>query len=129
MPVSERRPESLPRIVERGDRVIVQGQCAADVREDDVGTLGKHDAARITLEEVNAVRESVSRGELPRDFNAIFHLDREDAPRSGLACQQGENTGSASDFDEDVSGLYSGSDGPRVSLESPRIRIHGAVIV
>src|SRR5271169_477098 len=80
-----RGEESLPCIFDRRNGRATEREHASNVRHDDVRALRQFCLARITLEKLNSVCETVRGRELPRELNTVFRLDRENTPRSRSA--------------------------------------------
>ncbi len=60
----------------------MEGQHAPNIGNDDVRALWQFRLARVTLEKLDAVRETVRGRELPRELNTVIGLNGENTPRS-----------------------------------------------
>src|SRR6266850_1370941 len=60
--------------------MVIERQHSPNIGNDDVHALRQFRLARVTLEKLDAVRETVRGRELPRKFNTVFRLDRENTP-------------------------------------------------
>ena len=77
--------ESLPCIFDRRNGGATERKRTSNVRHNDVHALRQFCLARITLEELYAIRETVLGRKLPRGMNTVIQLDGENTPRSRTA--------------------------------------------
>ena len=120
-----RREKTASGVFGGGDGVIVKGQSAANVGDNDVSALGKLELARIGLEEFDTVGEAVACGKFAGEVDDVGGVDGEDAAGSGAAGEEREEGWAAADFKDDVAWLDGSCDRLGIGVEASGVGEHG----
>jgi hypothetical protein len=77
--------KSRPGIFKGSNRMRVQRQDAANVRDYDLYAFRKVDLARVAPQKMDAVRKTVDCSKVPAKVDDTIHVDRIDTSRASLA--------------------------------------------
>ena len=91
-----RPQESRPRVVERGDDVLLEGIVAERLADDDVDALGRRHLGRVHLGDAG-VGDAVVAQKLAGDAGNLGRLVEVDAGRAELGRQEAEEAGAGAD--------------------------------
>src|SRR6267378_5990134 len=106
----------------------MERQYTPNIGNDDVHALRQFRLARITLEKLDTVFETVRGRELPGKLNTVIRLDRENTPSSRSAGQQREHSGAATDFRDGVTWTHRSGNRFGVCTEASGISDHRSEI-
>jgi len=78
------------------------------------------------MEKLDAIRKAVRNGELPRELNHFSRIDRVNSLRACPASQESEDSGTATEIDNHITGPHSALNGVGVRTKSSFVGDHVA---